>query len=130
MRGLSRSRLILGPRPRAESGAEACRLPRVGRAGGAGVGGTPWPSTLALVTRRRRVGVLGLLARTGGNFGGRQCGIARSVVWNFAVTTGGNCFPQMCLKLSFLGNYLFWAGGMDWEDGNGMVKEALGRWRD
>lgn len=92
---------------------------RVGaRRGVPGLEGMPWLSTLALVTRRRRVGVLGLLARMGGNFG-------EVAVWDCAKCSmelrsyhrAGNCFPQMCLKLSFRqlsflgGNGL---GGWEW----------------
>lgn len=71
---------------------------RVGaRRGVPGLEGMPWLSTLALVTRRRRVGVWDSWPGRVTTLEKWHCGIARSVVWNFAVTTERETVSLKCV---------------------------------
>lgn len=64
---------------------------------GSGVGAMPWLSTLALVTRKRRVGVWYSWPGWVATLEKWQCGIARSVVWNLAVTAERETVPPKCV---------------------------------
>ena len=70
---------------------------RGGTQRGSAVGGMPWLSTLALVTRRRRVGVGYSSPGWVATLEKWQCGIARSVVWNFAVTAERETVSPKCV---------------------------------
>lgn len=89
-----------------------------GAQGGAGVGGNALALDSGSGHSQEESWCLGLLARTGDNFG-------EVALWDCAKCSmelrsyhrAGNCFPQMCLKLSFRqlsflgGNGL---GGWEW----------------